>query len=654
MTNEELVTEIITRLGSCENIESAVNCMTRIRIMLRDDASVRDDALKGLDGVLGVVHDQKNYIEIVVGPGKAKKCVDIFRERGIPGSGSGGGSENSEKTSAGGGEKGSSGNLLKHFSRIFAPLIPGITAAGICAGLASLLSQLIPSYAGSPALSVLYNLLAGINTAFMTYLTAWTGYRTAEAFGGTPILGGMVGMFTTLGQVDAISKALGLYDEAQPLNAILRAGRGGVLAAVIGVWLMCKIESAIRRRMPDALDTVLSPLLTLLAALIPYVLIIMPAIGLLSTALCGLVGAVAMSGNPFIRMAAGYLGAALFLPMVAAGMHHGLIALYTVQLETFGYVTLYPALAMAGAGQVGAALAIAVRAKKTGDRRIRHVISGALPAAVLGIGEPLIYGVTLPLGRPFITAGLGGGFGGAFVMLMQVASTTWGPSGILGALVMTEGPNGPVLSVGCYLIGLVISCAAAFMITALTFPRNLLRNTGPDGGSGTNNSDNPQKDPEPAALPEVNTADADIAAPADGELIDIKSVSDPVFAEERIGKSAAFRFTGDKVVLCSPADGTLAALFPTGHAFGVVRDDGVEILVHCGINTVRAQGDGFRILDKQQGDPVKAGDPIVEVDIRKLSQHYDMSTVLIITESGGKTIEFISPQSVTRGQKITR
>ena len=120
---------------------------------------------------------------------------------------------------------------------------------------------------------------------------------------------------------------------------------------------------------------------------------------------------------------------------------------------------------MAGAGQVGAAIAIYLKAKKVRNDRLRSVISGALPAGVLGVGEPLIYGVTLPMGRPFLTAGLGAGFGGAFVMAMQVAATTWGPSGLLGCFVMTAGPNGAVMSVVYYFIGLVISCAAAFAIT---------------------------------------------------------------------------------------------------------------------------------------------------------------------------------------------
>lgn len=153
--------------------------------------------------------------------------------------------------------------------------------------------------------------------------------------------------------------------------------------------------------------------------------------------------------------------------MVAMGMHHGLVALYTVQLETLGFVTLYPALAMAGAGQVGAAIAIYLKAKKCGNDRLRSVIGGALPAGILGVGEPLIYGVTLPMGKPFITAGLGAGFGGAFVMAMQVAATAWGPSGVIGLAVMTAGPNGALMSVVYYGVGLIISYIMGFIITNL-------------------------------------------------------------------------------------------------------------------------------------------------------------------------------------------
>lgn len=470
MTNQELSSKILELVGGRANVNSATNCMTRIRFHVKDDAAIRDDALKGVEGVLGLVHDQPNYVEVVVGPGKSRKCADVYKEMGIPVSVEGSVTTSDDWKSNKAAIKGSQKNskvktLLKTFGEIFVPLIPGVIAAGLCAGFATLLAQLIPNYAEIPVWNIVWNILTCVNTAFMTYITAWAGYRAAERFGGTPILGGMLGMITTLANINVISAAIGLYNDAQPLDAILRAGRGGVLAAVIGVWVMCKIEKAIRSKMPDALDIVFTPLLTLIITLIPYILIVMPATGLISTGLCKLVELVAMSTSPIVRMIAGYLGAALFLPMVAMGMHHGLVALYTVQLEAFGYVTLYPALAMAGAGQVGAALAIAIKAKKVGNHRLRQVIGGALPAGILGVGEPLIYGVTLPMGKPFLTAGLGAGFGGAFVMLMQVASTTWGPSGLLGVFVMTGGPNGAAMSIAYFVIGLVISYIMGFVLT---------------------------------------------------------------------------------------------------------------------------------------------------------------------------------------------
>ena len=162
------------------------------------------------------------------------------------------------------------------------------------------------------------------------------------------------------------------------------------------------------------------------------------------------------------------------------------------------------------------------------------------------------------------------------------------------------------------------------------------------------------KKEEVVVLPELNVSDEDIVALADGELIDITTVSDPVFAEQMMGKSCAFKYPEGKTVLCAPANGNLAVLFPTGHAYGILMNNGVELLVHCGIDTVNAKGDGFRLLGKKQGDTVKAGDPIVEVDLRKLSKTYDMSTMLIITNANEKQLDFVDPKSVVRGEKVTK
>lgn len=146
----------------------------------------------------------------------------------------------------------------------------------------------------------------------------------------------------------------------------------------------------------------------------------------------------------------------------------------------------------------------------------------------------------------------------------------------------------------------------------------------------------------------------EIVALADGKVVETSSVSDPMFAEEMMGKTLVFNYDADTVTLHSPASGTLTVLFPTGHAFGITTDDGVELLVHCGVDTVSANGDGFKLLDKKQGDKVNAGDPIVEVDVKKLKEKFDMSTMLVITNPNGKTLEFVGPCDVKLGQSVIK
>ena len=472
MTNQELSLKILELVGGKENVTAATNCMTRLRVNLKDYDKADIEGLKATEGVLQVI--EMDNLHVVLGPGKAKKVTDLFKaDAGVSEGMSTEADWKENKAAMKAGQKqGKVKTALKAVGDIFVPLIPGVIAAGICSGLATLITQANPGYAEVKWLFILHQFLTMINTAFMGSITAWAGYRAAEKFGATPILGGMLGAITAMANINTISQQVGgifwVAEGADALNAVLRAGRGGVLAVIFGVLLMAKVEKWVRSKMPDSLDIVVSPLVVMFVCVIPYVFVIMPITGLISNGLVGIVGAVCMSESVFVRMIAGFLGSFLFLPLVAMGMHHGLVALYTVQLETIGFVTLYPALAMAGAGQVGAAIAIWLKAKKTGNKRMMSVIGGALPAGVLGVGEPLIYGVTLPMGKPFITAGLGAGFGGMFCMIFKVAATTWGPSGILALPIMTAGGTNPAMQVAFYGIGLVISYIMGFIITNVT------------------------------------------------------------------------------------------------------------------------------------------------------------------------------------------
>lgn len=459
-------------LGGAGNIVTVTNCMTRLRVTVRDEALVNEEKLRSAEDVMGLVHDRELSYEIVVGPGKSRKYADQCHAMGL-GSGSGeseGSDWKKNKEERRSRQKNSRvRTALKTLGDIFVPLIPGVITAGLCAGFASLITQTVPGYDSIPAWSMVYNLLSLVNISFITYMTAWVGYRAAERFGATPVMGGMLGMITSLDGIDKIAILLGLYNEQAPLSSILRTGKGGVLAVIFGVFLLSVVEKKIRARMPESIDVIFTPLLSFLICAIPYILVVMPLLGFVSSGIVWVFGKLCLSENLFVRIIAGYISAAVFLPLVATGMHHGLVALYSVQLQELGYITLYPALAMAGAGQVGASIALWFKAKKAGNRKFCSVITGALPAGFLGVGEPLIYGVTLPLGKPFITAGLGAGFGGALVMAAEVASTTWGPSGILGMFVMTGGPNGAVKSVLFYLAGLVVSYLCSFVITALSY-----------------------------------------------------------------------------------------------------------------------------------------------------------------------------------------
>ena len=355
------------------------------------------------------------------------------------------------------------------FEKVFDPVIPGIITAGLCSGFAALIAQFVPGYAENPVSAAVYYLLSLVSTAFMSFMPAWVGYSACDQFGGTAILGGMLGMITGLSEVNDLAQTLGLYNVADPAASILCSGRGGVLAAILGGWLLARLENWLRKRMPKSVDMVLTPFCTFLLVLVPYLLLVMPLTGLISTVLCGGVRLVCMSEHPAVRILAGYGCTAVFLVAVMMGMQYAFVALYSMELDSYGYVTLFPTLAMAGAGQVGAGLALLVKARKAGNARFANVIGATIVPGMMGVGTPLLYGVTLPLGRPFVTACLGGGFGGAFIMACGVESSGWGASGLLGIPMMGAGPVG-TKGMLLYCVGLCISCIMGFMLTFFTVP----------------------------------------------------------------------------------------------------------------------------------------------------------------------------------------
>lgn len=468
MTNDQLALTIVEKVGGKENIMDAANCMTRLRMHLKNPDLLQEKELKDTEGVLGLV-TEGNYVQVVLGPGKAKKVTDLVIENTGVSEGSVPDDANEEigdwqgnKAKVKSGQK---SNKIKDFcnmiASIFVPMIPAIIAAGLFNGFASLIGQIIGADATGfwKMVQLLFSLFGG---AFLSYFAIYTGIQAAKVFGATPAMGGMIGGMSIGSQIVDISTMLGLYNADTPLNSILTTSKGGIIGVIFGVWVLSIIEKWIRKHMPDVLDLILTPFLSLLITGVLMVFVFMPVAGFISDWLIAALSIIINSSNPIVSVISGYVLAALFLPMVLLGLHQGLIPIYAIQLEAQGGVSLFPVLAMAGAGQVGAAIAIYFMAKKVKNTKMMNIITGALPAGFLGVGEPLIYGVTLPMGKPFISAGLGAGFGGAYVMLMHVMASAWGPSGLV-AIPLMEGTSGMLN----YFIGLCISYVAGFLITMI-------------------------------------------------------------------------------------------------------------------------------------------------------------------------------------------
>ena len=344
MTNLELAQKIVELIGGKDNILKVANCMTRLRVTLKDESKVNSEELKKTVGILGIVQDG-SYIQIVLGTDKAKKVADIcIEELKLPKDTLVAGDWKENKATIKGTQKENKfKKAINVIANIFIPLIPAIIAAGIFNGLASLITTLqgqgtLPAEGFWQVTQLMFSLIGG---AFLGYFAIYTGINSAKQFGATEALGGMIGAISIGSNIVAISQTFGLYDEAVPLNSILTTGKGGIIGVIMGVYILAKIEKAIRKRMPDVLELILTPLLSLLITAILFVFIIMPLAGFISDGLVALLSIIINSSNPVVSVISGYILAALFLPMVLLGLHHGLIPIYAVQLEAMGGVSLF-------------------------------------------------------------------------------------------------------------------------------------------------------------------------------------------------------------------------------------------------------------------------------------------------------------------------
>ncbi|WP_338697806.1 PTS transporter subunit EIIC [Streptomyces sp. Q6] len=453
--NRDVAASILPLVGGAANVTSVAHCMTRLRLGLADRSLVQEEALKALPDVMGVVED--DTYQIVLGPGKVARVTPEFEELVNDGKAAAPGPQppTADALAAQGAElrarqKAKNATPFKLFLRkianIFVPLIPALIGCGIIAGINGLLINLHWLPGVTPA-------LAAIASGFMALIAVFVGYNTAKEFGGTPILGGAVAaiiVYPGVANIDVFGQTLS-------------PGQGGVLGALGAAVLAVYVEKWCRKWVPEAVDVLVTPTLTVLISGLVTIFGLMFVAGEVSTAIGD--GANWLLENTGIF--AGAVLGGLFLPLVMLGLHQALIPIHTTLIEQQGYTVLLPILAMAGAGQVGAA--IAVYRKLKNNTSIRKTIKSALPAGFLGVGEPLIYGVSLPLGRPFITACVGGAAGGAFIGLFsmlgtQVGSTAIGPSG-WALFPLLDGNKGLGVTCAIYAGGLLVGYIVGYLAT---------------------------------------------------------------------------------------------------------------------------------------------------------------------------------------------
>ena len=617
LTLNQIAKEIYDGAGGMENVQSVVHCMTRVRMSVRDDTKVDQAKLKSIPGVLGVVDDEQ--LQVIIGPGKvnkvAKEMVDIAGVglgEELP-HGSGKDKVNAKAAEMKAAQKAKQKSspfkaILKDISNIFVPMIPAFVGSGLIAGVAAVMANLITAGTIDAATwQQFVDILNILKNGMFSYLVIFTGVNAAQVFGANPTLGGVIG---------AVVLLTGMNPEAPIKNLFtgdaLAAGQGGIIGVIFAVWLLSIVEKKLHQIIPDAVDIIITPMLSLLVIGLLEIFLIMPMAGFISNGMVGGINWVLSVGGAF----SGFVLGALFLPMVMFGLHQILTPIHIQMIGETGKTLLLPILAMAGAGQVGAAFALWIKLRK--DKELTEMIKGALPVGILGIGEPLIYGVTLPLGRPFITACVGGGIGGAVIgAIGGVGAIAIGPSG--AALI-------PLIANGRwwgYVLGLLAAYIGGFIATYFFgIPKDKLAE---QELAEITAADSTEIVTTSAASHATNI----FAAVAKGSVHPLEEAADPVFSEKMMGEGYFVEPTDGAIF--APVAGKVSTIFPTKHAIGITTDSGLEVLLHMGINTVELDGKPFEVL-VSEGQHVTPETQVANVDLAAIKEAgKDTSMMVLIT-----------------------
>ncbi len=614
MEYKALAQDILNRVGGKENIVSLVHCATRLRFKLKDNGKADAEGLKANPGVIMVVESGGQF-QVVIGNHVYDVWQAVRQEAGL--------SDDSEPT-AESVEKGSLlGQIIDVVSGIFTPFIGVLAASGILKGmlaLAVVCGWLTPQQGT-------YKIWFAASDALFFFFPLFLGYTAGKKFGGNPFVSMVIGGALThplMIQAFEASQAPGAAVEhflGIPVTYINYSS--SVIPIILASWVCCWLERKSNALLPSSMKNFFTPAICL-AVVVPLTFLL---IGPLATWLSHLLA----QGYQIIYAVAPWLAGAamgaLWQVCVIFGLHWGLIPLMINNLTVLGHDSMLPMLLPAVMGQVGAVLGILL---KTRDARQKVLAGSAFSAGIFGITEPAIYGLTLPLRRPFIFGCVAGAIGGAIVGFSNAHVYSFGFGNIFTVAQMIP-PQGLDSTVWGGVVGIF---AALIISCGLTFFAGL-----------------PRASAAPGAVAVAPVSANDILAPMSGSVIALDQVPDSTFASGLLGRGVAIIPAVGKVI--APFPGEVASLFQTKHAIGLQSDSGIELLIHVGIDTVKLDGVPFTAHVKE-GDRVQAGDLLIEFDRQAiLDAGYDLATPIIISNSDDyREIDTVAPSAVEAGQPL--
>ena len=611
MDYKKVAQQVLECVGGRENLVSAAHCATRLRMVIADNGKCSKEKLEQIDGVKGVF-EASGQLQVIFGTGVVNKVFEEF----APLAGIDVASTKDDVKKAAASKQNLFFRAIKSLGDIFVPIIPAIVASGLLMGLLEGLCNVYPAMAQSST----YTIIHLFSNAAFVFLPILIAISAAKTFGGNIFLGAVIGMimihtdlmnaWSVAGATDIPTASVwfGLYDIK------LVGYQGHVIPVVIAVWLMSAIEKKLHKIVPEIIDLFVTPLVTVLVTGYVTLTIIGPVFVVVENGV--LDGAKWLITLPF-GIGAAIAGAA-YAPTVVAGVHHMYNALEAGLLSAEGVNTWMPIATAANVAQGAAALALSL---KTKNQKTRSVALPASLSAFLGITEPAIFGVNLRYVKPFIAGCIGGAAGGLVAGIMHVGASAYGITGVFGFLITTDCTMG-------YLLDMVVAAGVAFTLSWI-----LYREKSEEPTETVQEIPEAEKNDDTTNVENMDSKQDDKAvySPLEGKLIPMTEVPDETFASKALGDGVAE--IPEKGCVYAPFDGEVEMVYDTGHAIGLVREDGMEVLIHVGINTVELGGK-YYTAKVSNGQKIKKGDLLLEFDMDEIAKAgYSMVTPVIVTNS---------------------